>query len=95
MHFAAGAAGEHKFARADGHAVQFRGIVEAEQAAIDAASGGEFAHHGGDVAAGALDTAGRIQLRKESKEHGLSLPSAAPEHKKRRGCGFRRHYGVA
>jgi len=94
MDFSASAAGEHKIARAYGHAVQFRRIIQAEQAAIDAAARGKFAHYGGDVAAGALDTAGSVQLGEESKEHGLSLPSAAPEHKMWRGGGFRRSYGA-
>ena len=67
--FGAFAAGENKFAAAYGHAVELVGIIEAEEAALHGAAGGEFGEHGGEVAAGALDAAGSVEFRKYADEH--------------------------
>src|SRR5258705_10827208 len=68
--------------------MQFRRVVEAQQTALHSVAGGEFAHHRSHVASRPLHSARRIQLRKESKEHASSLPSAAPEHKLPQARGF-------
>ncbi len=67
--FGALAAGENKFAAAYGHAMEFRRIIEAEQAAFHGAAGGEFGEHGGEMAAGTLDAAGSVEFRKYADEH--------------------------
>jgi hypothetical protein len=54
----------------------------------------KFTHYRGDVPSGPLHSAGRVQLREESKEHATSLPSAAPEHKMRYARGFGRALGT-
>jgi hypothetical protein len=42
---------------------------------------GKFAHHCRNVPSRPLHSAGRVQLREESKKHASSLPSVAPENK--------------
>ncbi len=76
------APGENKFAAAHGHAVKFRGIIEAEETAFHAAAGGKFGEDGCEVAAGALNAAWRVQFRKYADEHWVSLPSAGMERKR-------------
>jgi hypothetical protein len=90
----ASAAGEYEFARTDAHAVQFGGIVQAEQPAFHSMAGGKFVHHSGNVPPGTLHSAGSVQLREESKEHATSLPSAAQENKNPLASGFRRLYAT-
>jgi hypothetical protein len=76
------ATGKNKFAAAYGHAVKFRRVIEAEETAFHGTAGGKLGEHGRNVAAGALNTAGRVQFRKYADEHWLSLPSAAMERKR-------------
>ena len=76
------ATGKNKFAAAYGHAMELRRIIEAEEAALHGAAGGEFGEHGGEMAAGALDAAGSVQFRKYADEHWVSLPSARMERKR-------------
>ena len=83
--FCALASGEDEFTRSHGHAMQVRGVVQAEQPAFHAAAGSEFGEHRRQVAAGALHSAGGFQLRKEADNHAQSLPSAAAEGKLRIG----------
>ena len=75
-------AGENKFATAYGHTVKFRRVIEAEESAFHGTAGGKLRKHGCDVAAGALNAAGRGQFRKYADEHWVSLPSAAMERKR-------------
>jgi len=76
------APGENKFAAAHGHAVKFRRVIEAEEAAFHGTAGGKLRKDGCDVATGALNTAWRVQFRKYADEHWLSLPSTAMERKR-------------
>src|SRR5258707_779470 len=86
--FTSRAAGKYEFAVPHRHSMQFRRVVEAQQPALHSVARGEFAHHRSHVASRPLHSARRIQLRKESKEHASSLPSAAPEHKMPQAGGF-------
>ena len=61
--------------------MKFRRIIEAEQAALHGAAGGEFGEYRGKMAAGTLDASGRVQFRKYANEHWVSLPSAGRERK--------------
>jgi hypothetical protein len=76
------ATGENKLAATYGHAVKFRGVIEAEEAAFHGAARGKLGEDGCNVATGALNAAGRVQFRKYADEHWLSLPSAAMERKR-------------
>jgi hypothetical protein len=80
--FGAFATGENKFPAADGHAVKFRRIIQAEEAAFHGTAGGKLGKDGCDVAAGALNAAWCVQFRKYADEHWVSLPSAAMERKR-------------
>ncbi len=80
--FGASATGKNKFAAADGHAMKLRRIIEAEQAALHGAAGGEFREYRGEMTASALDAAGRVQFRKYANEHWVSLPSVRMERKR-------------
>src|SRR5258707_2311973 len=82
------AAGKYEFAVPHGYAMQFPRVIEAQQPALHSVARGEFAHHRSHVASRPLHSARRIQLRKESKKHASSLPSAAPEHKLPQARGF-------
>ena len=75
------AAGENKFSAAHGHAVKFRGVIEAEETAFHGTAGGKLREDRCDVTAGALNAAWRIQFRKYADEHWVSLPSTAMERK--------------
>ena len=79
--FGALAPGENKFASRDRHAMQLRGVIQAEQAAFHAAARGEFRHHRRQMAARSLDSPGRFQFREETDNHAQSLPTAAAEGK--------------
>ena len=79
--FSARAAREHELARTHRHAVQLGRIVQAEQPALHPMACGKFTHYRGDVPARPLHSAGRVQLREESKEHASSLPSTTQENK--------------
>jgi hypothetical protein len=63
------ATGENKFTAAHGHAVKFRRVIEAEEAAFHGTAGGKLGKDGCDMAAGALNAAWRIQFRKYADEH--------------------------
>ena len=76
------ATSEYKFAAAYGHAVKFRRVIKAEEAAFHGTAGGKLRKYGCDVAAGALNTARGVQFRKYADEHWLSLPSTAMERKR-------------
>jgi hypothetical protein len=80
--FAAIRTGENKFAIAYGHAMELRRVVEAEQAALHTAAGGELGQHSGEVTSGALHTAGSVEFGEDSDEHPVSLPSAGTERKR-------------
>jgi hypothetical protein len=90
----ASATSEDEFARADAHAVQLGGVVQAEQPALHSVAHGELIHHCGNVPPGALHSAGSVQLREESKEHATSLPSTAQENKNPLAPGFRGLYAT-
>jgi hypothetical protein len=76
------ATSENKFAAAYGHAVKFRRVIEAEEAAFHGSAGGKLREYGCDMATGALNTTRGVQFRKYADEHWLSLPSAAMERKR-------------
>ena len=63
--------------------MQFRRIVQAEEAALHAAAGGKFREHGSEVTAGTLHPTGCVQFWEEANDHGQSLPSAANNGKSR------------
>jgi len=64
---------EDKFAIANAHAVQFLRVVQAEHAVFHLPGGGKFAKNERHVAPRSLDTAGRVEFRKQSDEHAVSL----------------------
>jgi hypothetical protein len=57
-------------------------IIQAEEAAFHRAAGCKFREDCGNVAAGALNAAGGVQLRKYADKHPVSLPRAAMERKR-------------
>ncbi len=57
LRFVAGMPGNRKFAGANAHAVQALGIVQAQETAGETAIHSELCGHGGDMPAGALDSA--------------------------------------
>ena len=61
--------------------MQLRRVVQADQPAVHRSAGGKLGHHRRDMAAGALQAAGRIEFREESDNHAPSLTSAARERK--------------
>jgi hypothetical protein len=66
-HFSAGIAGKYEFTRAHRHAVQLGRIVQAQQPAFHAMARRKFAHYRRNVPPRPLYSAGRVQLREESK----------------------------
>src|SRR5215472_8342961 len=72
------AARKHKFPPAHRSAVQFSGIIQAEQAAVPPAAGSKFGQHRRKMTPHALHAPGCIQFWKQPYDHALSLPTAAP-----------------
>ena len=78
---AAFVAGEYKFARPNGHAMQLRTVVQGQQPAVHAAAGREFRHHCSEMPPCALYSPVCVEFGKQTDDHAPSLPSAAPEGK--------------
>jgi hypothetical protein len=55
-------------------ALQFRSVIQAENAALQPAARGELRQHRRQVPPRALHSAGRIQFGKKSNQHSQSLP---------------------
>jgi hypothetical protein len=66
-------AGEDEFAVADVHAMEFLRVVKAEEAGFHFVRGGVLAHHESEMASGALNATGSVQLGEEANEHAVSL----------------------
>jgi hypothetical protein len=63
LRFGVSVPGNHKFARANTHGVESLRIVQTEEPVRNTAIGGKLRDDGGDVAAGALNSAGRKHVR--------------------------------
>src|SRR5258708_8102426 len=68
-------AGENEFAVTHVHAVEFLRVVQAEESGFHLVRGGVLAHYESEVAAGALNTARRVELGDEANKHPVSLPN--------------------
>jgi hypothetical protein len=79
--FAALASCEYDFPPRHKHPVQLRRVIQAQQAAAHLAVCRKFAKHSRQMPAGALHSAGRVQLGEQSNDHAPSLTTAAPERK--------------
>jgi hypothetical protein len=66
--------GEDKLAATNGHAMQLRRVVQAQEAAFHAPAFCKLRQHGCDMTSSALHSAWRIQLWEQANDHGLSLP---------------------
>ena len=71
--------GKNEFAIQNSHAMEFLRVIQAQEAVFHFVGSRVLAHHKCQVAAGALNPAGCVQLGEEAKKHWLSLPNRIAE----------------
>ena len=77
--FPARRSGKYKLIFANTHPMQFLRVVQAQQSIFHFLGIGKFAHYECHVSPCSLDSAGRVQFRKQSNQHALSLTNRASQ----------------